>query len=174
MALLAEARKHPWGKVLPWVIMTARSSSADAKRAFDLGASDYMTKPVATDLLVAKLKQIMEREARSRAPRGVGGSLTEMGLPEIVQVLWHGRKTGSLKIRNGGDQGEIHFVEGSIYNALWGTLRGEDAFYAMVNLTEGDFNLDPSFEAPQQLVHASPEALLLEGMRRMDEASAGR
>jgi response regulator RpfG family c-di-GMP phosphodiesterase len=173
-ALLAESRKRDWGRNLPWVIVTSRTSSADAKRAFDLGAADFMTKPVGTDLLVAKLKQIMERETRSRAPRGVNGSLAEMGLPEIVQVLWHGRKTGSLKIRSTSDQGEIHFVEGSIYNAMWGTLRGEDAVYAMLSLTQGDFNLDPSFKAPQQVIQASPEALLLEGMRRLDEAAAGR
>jgi response regulator RpfG family c-di-GMP phosphodiesterase len=173
-ALLAEARKHDWGKDLPWVIVTARASSADAKRAFDLGAADVMSKPVTTDLLVAKLKQIIEREARSRAPRGVNGSLTEMGLPEIVQVLWHGRKTGSLKIRAGSDQGEIHFVEGAVYNALWGTIRGEDAVYAMLSLASGDFSLDPTFKAPQQVIRASPEALLLEGMRRLDESSAGR
>jgi response regulator RpfG family c-di-GMP phosphodiesterase len=169
-ALLAEARKHEWGKQLPWVIVTARTSSADAKRAFDLGASDFMPKPVATDLLVAKLKQIMEREARGRAPRGVGGSLTEMGLPEIVQVLWHGRKTGSLKIRSRAEQGEIHFVEGAIYNAMWGNLRGEEAVYAMLTLREGDFSLDPTFRAAQQVIQASPEALLLEGMRRLDES----
>ncbi len=169
-ALLAEARKHEWGKGLPWVFVAAKASSADAKRAFELGAADFMGKPVGTDLLVAKLKQIMEREERSRAPRGVGGSLVEMGLPDIVQVLWHGRKSGSLKIRSGAEQGEIHFVDGAIYNAMWGNLRGEDAFYAMLALTSGDFNLDPSFRAPQQVVHASPEALLLEGMRRMDEA----
>ena len=107
---------------------------------------------------------------RERAPRGVGGSLTEMGLPDIVQVLWHGRKTGSLKIRSGTEQGEIHFVEGNVYNAMWGKLRGEEAFYAMLTLTEGDFSMDPGFKAPQQLVQASPEALLLEGMRRLDEA----
>jgi response regulator RpfG family c-di-GMP phosphodiesterase len=170
-ALLAEARKRDWGKQVPWVILTSRSSSADAKRAFELGAADFLNKPVATDLLVAKLRQIIEREERSRAPRGVGGSLSEMGLPDIVQVLWHGRKSGSLKIRAGSDQGEIHFVDGAIYNALWGNLRGEEAFYAMLNLSNGDFNLDPTFKAPQQLVQASPEALLLEGMRRMDEAS---
>jgi response regulator RpfG family c-di-GMP phosphodiesterase len=173
-ALLGEARKHEWGRGLPWVIVTARASSVDAKRAFDLGAADFMTKPVTTDLLVAKLKQIMEREARSRAPRGVGGSLSEMGLPEIVQVLWHGRKTGSLKIRSGSDQGEIHLVEGQVWNALWGTIRGEDAVYAMLSLNQGDFNLDPSFKAPQQVIHASPEALLLEGMRRLDESNSGR
>jgi DNA-binding response OmpR family regulator len=173
-ALLGEARKHEWGRGLPWVIVTSRSTSVDAKRAFDLGAADFMTKPVTTDLLVAKLKQIMEREARSRAPRGVSGSLTEMGLPEIVQVLWHGRKTGSLKIRSGADQGEIHFVEGQVWNALWGAQRGEVAVYAMLSLTQGDFNLDPTFKAPQEVIQASPEALLLEGMRRLDEANAGR
>jgi CheY-like chemotaxis protein len=172
-ALLAEARKHEWGQKLPWVIVTARSVSGDAKRAFDLGASDFMTKPVATDLLATKLRQIMEREATGRSARGVGGSLQEMGLPEIVQVLWHGRKTGSLKIRSGSGHGEIHFVDGSIYNAMWDKLRGEEAFYAMLSLGQGDFNLDPSFRAPQQLVRESPEALLLEGMRRLDERAAG-
>ena len=102
--------------------------------------------------------------------RGVAGSLLEMGLPDMVQVLWHGRKSGSLKIRSGPNAGEIHFVEGSIYNALYATLRGEEAFYAMLALADGDFVLDPNFRAPQQVIQASPEALLLEGMRRLDES----
>jgi CheY-like chemotaxis protein len=172
-ALLAEARRHPWGKHLPWVIVTARASAADAKRAFELGVADFVAKPISTDLFVTKLRQILEREAQSRAPRGVSGSLAEMGLPEIVQVLWHGRKSGSLKIRAGLDQGEIHFVEGAIYNAMWGTLRGEEAFYVMLTLGSGDFQLDPAFRAPAAVIQASPEALLLEGMRRLDEAGAG-
>src|SRR5690606_8812549 len=111
-ALLAEARKHEWGKKLPWIIVTQRSGSADARRAFELGAADFMTKPVVADLLVAKLKQIMEREAvhGEGGNRGVSGSLQEMGLPDMVQVLWHARKSGSLKIRSGAEMGEIHFV----------------------------------------------------------------
>ncbi len=135
-----------------------------------MGAADYMTKPVAADLLVAKVKQILERESATGAMRGVSGSLQEMGLPDMVQVLWHARKTGSLKIRAGSDAGEIHFVGGAIYNALWANLRGEEAFYAMLKLDQGEFALDPNFTAPQQLVQNSPEALLLEGMRRLDEA----
>ncbi len=170
-ALLKEARQRPWGQKLPWVFLTARSARADAQRAFELGAVDFMTKPVTADLFVAKLRQIIEREAaRGGTSRGVAGSLSEMGLPDIVQVLWHGRKTGSLKIRSAANTGEIHFVEGAIYNALYSTLRGEEAVYAMLALTEGDFSLDPNFRAPQQLVQQSPESLLLEGMRRLDEA----
>ncbi len=167
--LLSEARRRS-EETIPWVFVTNRAGRADAQKAFELGAADYMTKPVAADVLVTKLKQVLEREARTTGARGVAGSLQEMGLPEIVQVLWHGRKTGSLKIRAKRGTGEIHFVQGQIFNALWGNLRGEEAFYAMLALAAGDFVLDPNYTAPQQVMTASPEALLLEGMRRLDEA----
>ncbi|HVJ14134.1 MAG TPA: HD domain-containing phosphohydrolase [Polyangiaceae bacterium] len=170
--LLEQARKQAWGRALPWVFVTHRAGRTDAQKAFDLGAADFLTKPASADLLVAKLKQIIDREAvRGNIARGVSGSLQEMSLPDIVQVLWHGRKTGSLKIRSGQNAGEIHFVGGAIFNAMWSNLRGEDAFYAMLSLNQGDFALDPNFTAPQQVVTASPEALLLEGMRRLDEAT---
>ncbi len=171
-ALFTEAKRRPAADKVPWVFVTARAGRSDAQKAFEMGASDYMTKPISADVLVAKLKQVMEREARTTGARGVAGSLQEMGLPEIVQVLWHGRKTGSLKIRSGRDSGEIHFVEGAMYNALWGSLRGPEAFYAMLTLQSGDFVLDPNFKAPQRVIQESPEALLLEGMRRMDEGVA--
>jgi response regulator RpfG family c-di-GMP phosphodiesterase len=170
LKLLATARKTPGWREVPWIILTNRSGRSDAQRAFDLGVADFLTKPVSADLFVAKAKQILERQATAKGARGVTGSLQEMGLPEIVQILFHGRKTGRLRIRSKTDAGEIHFVSGDIYNALWSTLRGEEAFYAMLNLTEGDFALDPNFKAPQQVIQGSPEALLLEGMRRMDES----
>jgi CheY-like chemotaxis protein len=169
LALLQEARQQPWGKQLPWVIMTRRTARQDADRAFELGADDYVTKPVSGDLLVTKLKQIMDRRGRVANARGVSGSLQEMGLPDIVQVLWHGRKTGSLKIHAPEGAGEIHFVEGQVYNALFGRKRGADAFYAMVALQAGEFAVDPSFVATQRVIEESPEGLLLEGMRRLDE-----
>ncbi len=173
-ALLSEARKFPWGEKLPWIFLTNRGGKAEAQRAFELNASDFMTKPVAADVLVTKTRQIIERSATQTGPRGVSGSLSEMSLPDIVQVLWHGRKTGALKIRSPrGDAGEIHFVEGAIFNALFSNMRGEEAFYGMLALAEGEFNVDPNFKAPQQVIQASPEALLLEGMRRVDEAGAG-
>jgi response regulator RpfG family c-di-GMP phosphodiesterase len=170
-SLLTEAKRRGESK-LPWVFVTTRSGRVDAQKAFELGAADYMTKPVAPEVLVAKLKQVLEREAASTGARGVAGSLQEMGLPDIIQVLWHGRKTGSLKIRGQKAQGEIHFVQGAVYNALWGTLRGAEAFYAMLALGDGDFVLDPNFVAPQRVMDESPEGLLLEGMRRLDEGAS--
>jgi response regulator RpfG family c-di-GMP phosphodiesterase len=169
LALLTEARKHPWGKDVPWVVYTRRQERAVAQRAFDLGVLDFVNKPASADVFVAKLKAMLDQRATPRTTRGVSGSLREMGLPDMVQVLFHGRKSGRLKIRAREGAGEIHFVEGSVVDALWGELRGESAFYAMLRLSDGEFALDPTFEAPNRVIHASSEALLLEGMRRLDE-----
>ncbi len=92
-----------------------------------------------------------------------------MGLPDMVQVLFHGRKSGNLRIRAREGTGEIHFQEGNVVNALWNEMRGEDAFYAMLKLREGEFGLDPAFKPTSRVIHQSAEALLLEGMRRFDE-----
>ncbi len=172
LTLMGEARKLANGEKIPWLFLSSSGGKNEAQRAFELGAADYLTKPVAADVLVAKMRQILERESRAIGARGVAGSLQEMGLPEIIQVLWHGRKTGALKIRFGREGGEIHLVEGHVFNALWGTLRGAEAFYAMLAVTEGEFVLDPNFRAPQRVIQDSPEALLLEAMRRLDEGMA--
>jgi response regulator RpfG family c-di-GMP phosphodiesterase len=171
LALLAEARAQPWGKDMPWVIYSRRQERAVAQKAFELGVLDYVGKPASADVLVAKLKALLEKTAASptKTTRGVSGSLREMGLPDMVQVLFHGRKSGRLTIRAPDGTGEIHFAEGAIFDAVWGDLRGDTAFYAMLKLTDGDFALDPSFKATNRTINQSAEALLLEGMRRLDE-----
>ena len=173
LALLTEARKASWGKELPWVVYTRRQERALAQKAFELGVLDFVNKPANAELLVAKLKAMLDQRAGPRATRGVSGRLRELGLPDMVQVLFHGRKSGNLKIRAPGGSGEIHFLDGDVANALWGELRGEEAFYAMLRLTDGEFGLDPSFRAQSRVIQASSEALLLEGMRRMDEGIGG-
>jgi response regulator RpfG family c-di-GMP phosphodiesterase len=172
LAFLSEARKERWGREIAWVVHTHKQGRTEAQRAFDLGAMDFVAKPVQADVLVAKIKAMLEQRSQSGkggGAKGVSGSLREMGLPDIVQVLFHGRKTGKLNVKSGGNAGEIHFLEGAIANAILGGLSGADAFYAMVRFQEGEFALDPSFVPPKRLVAESAEALLLEGMRRMDE-----
>jgi len=94
-----------------------------------------------------------------------------MSLPDMIQILWHGRKTCALRISDGGSSGEIDFGEGQVVDARWDALRGEAAFYKMLTLREGEFRLDPTFKPTTRTIEASPEALLLEGMRRLDEGS---
>ncbi len=173
LALLGEARKAAWGKDLPWVVYTRRQERSLAQKAFDLGVLDFVNKPANAELLVAKVRAMLDQRATPRTSRGVSGQLRELGLPDMVQVLFHGRKSGSLRIRAPGGSGEIHFADGNVVNALWGELRGDEAFFEMLKLEDGEFGLDPSFRAETRVIHQSSEALLLEGMRRLDEGRAG-
>jgi response regulator RpfG family c-di-GMP phosphodiesterase len=175
LALREQITRDGKARNITWVVLTGKTDRQSAQRAFDLGVDDFVLKPVSTDIFAAKLRQLIERRAQSSGgdgARGVSGSLTEMSLPDMIQILWHGRKTCALRITGGSSAGEIDFTEGQVVDARWDALRGEDAFYKMLTLREGEFRLDPTYKAPAtRSIQASPEALLLEGMRRLDEGS---
>lgn len=158
-------------KTMSWVFLSSRDDRDTAARALKLGVDDFIAKPVSTEILVAKLMQLVERQSQKAAPRGVTGSLAQMGIPEIVQILFHGRKTCALNVSQRDKSGQIHFADGRIVNAIWGDAEGETAFYRMIALGEdGEFAVDPEFRPTgDPVIHASPEGLLLEGMRLLDE-----
>jgi response regulator RpfG family c-di-GMP phosphodiesterase len=169
--ILAHARQQPATARIPWMFLTRDASRDTVQKAFELGASDYVVKPTPTDVVVAKVRRVLESVQRQTS-RGVSGSLREMGFPELVQVLSQSRKTGALKVRlSNGEGGEVHFEEGLVVNAMWGRARGEDAFYSMCALSEGDFAFDPAFKPQSRVIQASAESLLLEGLRRHDESN---
>jgi len=174
LTLRTAATSEPWGQsVAAWVIHTRKADRQLAEIVFDLGIDDLVSKPTPAELFVTKLRQLLERKrTRNEVPaavRGVNGSLAEMGLPDVVQILWHGRKTCIVRLKTKSGNGDIGFSEGQIVDARFGSKRGEEAFYAMLNAREGDFQIDPEKPPGERTIDASPEGLLLEGMRRMDE-----
>ncbi|MBI5162004.1 MAG: DUF4388 domain-containing protein, partial [Micrococcales bacterium] len=171
--LLRQMQADPKLRTIPFLYVARRFDTADVNRGFELGAAEYFPKPVAPDVIAAKLRRLADDKKKSAgaAPKrgGVSGSLAELAIPDLVQLLAQGRKTGKLGIESPAGQGEVHFAEGAIANAVYGALRGEDAFYALLNVTEGEFSLDPSFTPGPRVIQGSAEGLLLEGLRRLDE-----
>ncbi len=170
--LVEYIRKHRAGSELPVLFLTRLSDRTSVDRGFALGAVDYIIKPAAPDVVVAKARNILQKSAPKRGARGVSGSLREMPLPDVLQVLSRTKKTGMLRVSSGGFSGEIHFGAGSIQNASFRSLRGAEAVYSMLALSDGEFALDPSFVPPSRIMHESTDELLLEGMRRMDEGES--
>jgi response regulator RpfG family c-di-GMP phosphodiesterase len=169
LSLLAEARNDGWGKDVAWVMHTKRQGRAEAQKAFEHGVIDFVSKPTAVDVLVAKLKARLDRSRSQKGQQGLSGSLAELGLPDLVTALSNGRKTGALKITSKTVNGEVLFLEGAVVNAQTERKRGAGAFYELLALTEGRFTVDPSVKPKERLISESTEALLLEGMRRLDE-----
>jgi response regulator RpfG family c-di-GMP phosphodiesterase len=167
--LVSYVRRSRPGADLPVIFLTRRGDRASVDRGFELGAVDYIIKPASPDVVVAKARNVLQKAVRQRGLRGVSGSLKEMPLPDVLQVLSRTKKSGLLKISSSGYAGEIHFGGGEIYNAMFQSFRAQEALYALLALTDGEFALDPAFVPSSRVIHESTEHLLLEGMRRMDE-----
>ncbi len=156
---------------VPLMFLTAKRDQSSVNRGLELGAADYVVKPASAAVVAAKAGRIIaEARSQKQGGRGVSGSLQEMGLPDVIQILANGRKSGRLKVRNGPLHGEMMFKDGSIHDAVFGDLTGAEAVYGILRLTEGDFALDPDMDAIEDRIGIPTHHLLLEAMRRIDEA----
>jgi len=160
----------PRTKSVPLIFVSERSDAADVNRGFELGAADYIVKPYNPELLLAKVRMALAKKpAQAADKRGVSGSLQEMSLPDILQILSAGQKTGALRVQYSEGLGEIFLDHGQIVQATYGGQSGESAFYAMLPRVEGQFDLDPNAPIPPRAINMSTEGLMLEAMRRFDE-----
>jgi response regulator RpfG family c-di-GMP phosphodiesterase len=165
--LLARLRQSRHGADAPFLFVARTSNTETIERAFAQGAADYVVKPTSGDVLAAKLRRI--GPPKSRAIAGIAGALSEMGVPDLAQILEQGRKSGNLKLRLSQGEGEIHFSGGRIVHAVFGALTGNEAFYALLTHNSGSFSLDPTFVPTTATIQGSAEGLILEGFRRLDE-----
>ena len=167
--LLAQLRKSEATRDTPFIFVARASDTAAIDRAFALGAQDYVVKPTSGDVLAAKLRRVGGPKSQAEAKAGISGSLSEMGLPDLSQILSQGRKSGRLTLRGDGVEGEVHFESGQVVHAVCGNSVGQAAFYELLGVTEGSFALDPSFQPTEHTIAVGVESLVLEGLRRLDE-----
>ncbi|MCC7284086.1 MAG: phosphate regulon transcriptional regulator PhoB [Acetobacteraceae bacterium] len=64
-----QLRRRPATAGLPVIMLTARAEDADAVRALDIGADDYVTKPFAIAALLARIRALLRR-AGTRPAKG--------------------------------------------------------------------------------------------------------
>ncbi len=167
--LLERMRENSHAQV-PLMFVTSERAQSSVNRGLELGAADYMVKPASAAVVAAKAGRMIAN-SRTQKPngRGVSGSLQEMALPDLIQIVANGRKSGNLKVSNGASKGELMFQDGSIHDARFGELIGAEAVYGVLRLTEGDFTLEPQTSPVEDVVGIPTHHLLLEAMRRLDE-----
>jgi response regulator RpfG family c-di-GMP phosphodiesterase len=167
--LLRRMRESSHAQV-PLMFVTSERAQSSVNRGLDLGAADYVVKPASAAVVVAKASRAIA-DSRTKKPgaRGVSGSLQEMALPDVMQILGNGRKSGLLKVSSGTLQGVLMFQDGSIHDARFGDLGGAEAVYGILRLMEGEFALEPDTTPVEDVIGIPTHHLLLEAMRRLDE-----
>jgi response regulator RpfG family c-di-GMP phosphodiesterase len=167
---LLELMRNNGHTQMPLMFVTSERAQSSVNRGLELGAADYVVKPTSAAVIAAKAgRMIANSRAQKPGARGVSGSLQEMALPDLIQMIANGRKNGILKVRNGASQGELMFQDGSIHDARFGELSGAEAVYGVLRLTDGDFTLEPQTTPVPDVIGIPTHHLLLEAMRRLDE-----
>jgi hypothetical protein len=125
----------------------------------------------APDPGVDRAKTLME-SAQSTA---IQGTLREIRLPSLLQVLDADGVTGTLVVRQGEMEGKLHIQGGAIRHATLGRARGVKALYRMMVLEEGRFELFIPGRSPEyETVEGDLQRHLLEAMRQKDEFAVYR
>jgi hypothetical protein len=108
----------------------------------------------------------------STEPSGIIGTLREMTLCDVVQSLEFAGKTAEIMLRPKNNAGGVVYLEnGQVVYARTGSLTGDEAFFELAEETRGAFLIRFHAEAPTRNIFMPTGFLLLEVVRRRDEAS---
>jgi acid stress-induced BolA-like protein IbaG/YrbA len=97
------------------------------------------------------------------------GSLKELPLPDIIQLVSVSGKTGKFTLTRDADRGFIFLKGGQMVHAHVGDLIGEEAIYALSIWNSGEFQFTAGEEPDRQSITKSNTNLLMEAARRLDE-----
>lgn len=99
------------------------------------------------------------------------GKLGEFPLPDVIQFLCFGRKTGKLSLSDEtqAHRGDLFFQEGEVVHAQAGDRAAEEAVFALLELGGGDFEFRDAGEVPVRTLTVGINQLLLRAAQRKDE-----
>ncbi len=97
------------------------------------------------------------------------GSLAELHLPDIIQLISVSGKTGVFHLTDGRLRGEIYLHDGKIVHAELEDATGEEAVYALAIWSQGEFKFEPGIATEDRTISKSNTNLLMEAARRLDE-----
>ncbi len=97
------------------------------------------------------------------------GSLKELHLPDVIQLVSVSAKSGCFHLKNGAVTGLIYLSDGNISHAVTEDLAGEEAIYTMAVWNDGDFRFAPGETTAEVSITRSNTNLMMEAARRLDE-----
>jgi len=175
-AFVEKLRERPEHAEIPLIFLSGDGSVESKVRGLELGVEDYLTKPIYIKEIITRVNLVLQRherrglERRSLTKTRFSGSLSEMGLVDLLQTIDISRKSGVLELTSGGRSGTVHFQSGRLVHAESGSLEGDQAIYRFLVWNEGEFDLEfRPVEPPRETIQSSTQGLLMEGMRRVDE-----
>jgi hypothetical protein len=110
---------------------------------------------------------------KSKSAGSMSGQIDEVPVPDLLQLFGTSKKNGVLTVTTADHEGRIYLKQGRIYYALIDGDTGlgpRKSFFRIIGWKSGAFELGPPDEAEFSVeLDESTEALLIEGLRQLDE-----
>jgi CheY-like chemotaxis protein len=186
-----ELRTTPVTALTPLIFLGAKAQIEPSLQGFQLGADDFLPKPIQSSELELRLevcKRLKERAETALRPRSDAvefssaalltafkGSLDQIGLPSIFSLIDMERKTGMLVVILDPDREKfrVFFKEGRVMRAAFDKKdrpKNAELIYAVLSRNRGRFEFRNAEVDGQDEIQSPIARLLLEGARLMDES----
>lgn len=143
-------------KGVPFLFLTEDASVSSKVRGLELGANDYLVRPIYIKDLISRIEILLANVQRQIVNEGdasnelMRGDLTQISLVEAVQAMAASKKDGTARLDGNGVRGHIWFHKGQVSDASVENLQGEAALFRMFRWESGHFEID--FQTPERLV----------------------
>jgi len=168
-------RTNPVTREIPFVFLTSKETTSADLGKYLRPSDEFLLKPVNEEEFLARIGAIL---ARGRVVRPSAddqqkllGTLTEISLMDLLQILRMNRRSGLLELEMEGRRGTLSISEGEVIDAEVGRFRGEKAFYRTLEWEGGKFEFRPQQVTVRPLIKRPGENLILEGLRQLDEVN---
>ncbi len=154
------------------VVVSTSQLEADKMRGLRDG---FLRKPFNLDEVLSRIEHVFRRsdaakDLKSEAQE-IEGSLSQLSIPDLMQILGMNKRSGKLTLERGNERGEIVVVEGRPFNARVGRAEGEKALFRLLVWTEGTFTFAPGNTPGKPRIQRAMDSALLEAMRQADEVN---
>ncbi len=177
--LVRRLKDSPESANVPIVFLASDKAIEDKVRGLELGVEDYLTKPIFVRELLARVNLLLQKRSQenfaSKTTSGrtrFSGSLEDMAAVDLLQTIEVSRKSGVARINHDDQTVTMWFRDGQVLDAVLGKLEGEEAIYRALVWGDGTFEVEfgpMSSVQRDQTITVGTQALLMEGMRRVDE-----
>jgi CheY-like chemotaxis protein len=130
-------------------------------------------KPVNVDEVAARIYSIFDKFEKtlevSREGKLIEGDLSEISLPDLLQMFSMNKKEGRLCITRWKDKGDIWLQDGNVIDAAIGEVVGEKALFRLLTWKRGNFKFLPAKVNVPHKINRAADNLIMEGLRQYDE-----
>jgi DNA-binding response OmpR family regulator/predicted regulator of Ras-like GTPase activity (Roadblock/LC7/MglB family) len=149
---------------LPVIAMTAYGTPEMESRLRNMGAFQYIEKPIDFDSLLRKIKNGLKTGSTK-------GHVAGISLPSFMQLLELDKKTCTLHIKSGNNRGDMFFKQGELYSARTGKITGQEAAFEIINWENSEIEIENVFKIKEadRDINVPMGFLLIESARMKDE-----